>query len=334
MFKKIISCNNLIMFLLINSLFILIFLSSNNAQENYMLSEADFSGVKLLKQSHIHWTINNKNDMLMGLRQKWNGNDENQGIFIDYCKFNNEAEAFISTAYAAVKSNAAPFIWGSFNGSIIADGSWVALDGSAIYFVRGNIGVKIFKPVNFRQADIQLLSSMSLKIADKIDSHLSPDVKTNEKIAKNNQIPMTEFDAMTSIKILDTYSSGPTLDSKWIIDSGSFALGIRKEWKNANGNKANIDICQFDSVQDAEKASQIRSNNSYLYDRIIDLEDLKLLDSMLQEWKEKRVKGLPDKSFSVIGIKGNIAVHFYLFNKSGIDTSLFPLLFEELSLKM
>ena len=95
-----------------------------------------------------------------------------------------------------------------------------------------------------------------------------------------------------------------------------------------------IDICQFNTDQEAKKSCEIMSKNTYLYDRIVNLNDLNSLRLILHQWKEKWKYGIPNKSFSVVGIRGKKVVHIYNFNEKGVDINFIHLLFEKLSSQM
>jgi hypothetical protein len=122
--------------------------SMSTDPESFLLTEAEMSGYELKIQSSDSWIIGEGDKIHPAMEQTWHimGKDGSE-IYISYCVFYTEAEAIQGTAHAA-NSHAEFYIWGSLTGSISGDVSWVAIGDGAQYFVRGNVGIVIFKPTN------------------------------------------------------------------------------------------------------------------------------------------------------------------------------------------
>jgi len=306
-----------------------------NGQERFLLTEAEMSGYELKRQSMTDWIIGEGDQMHNAIQQKWrvNGGDERDNIYIEYCEFNTEPEAICGTAYAS-HTFATLFIWGSHTGAIFGDGTWIAISGGSVFFVRGNVGIKINIRIDFDKNDFQLLLLLSNKLLNKIESKLSPEVFSFEEAARQKQIPMEVYQTITdpvvNSEIMNGFSLHTTWDSKWLFESDSLALGIRKEWKNEQGSIVGIDISKFDSDACASKAGEIQSRNTYISPRVFSLDNLDSLKSILTEW-QKEWYNFNKNLFSVVGIKSNIAVHVYLFEPIEIDTSFFYSIIEKLA---
>lgn len=306
--------------------------STLNCQERFLLTEVEMSDYELKNQyNNWIWIIGEGDQSHDAIRQIWH--KDGRDYYVDYCEFDTETKALQGTAYAATRSNATPYIWGSLTGSIVKDGSWVAISDGALYFVRGNIGIKIFKPVNFNENDRQALVSISSKLLNKIESNLLTEVLSFEEAARQKQIPVRVYQTITNPVVnsepMNGFSLHSTWDSKWLMTSESLAMGIRKEWKNEQGAIIGIDISRFDSDSLALKAGNTHSRITY--SSIFNLDNLDSLKSILAEWQKKWGYGFPKNLFSVVGVEGNIAVHVYQFDSTGIATSFFYSIVEKLS---
>jgi len=302
--------------------------SKTLAQRNYLLENNDIGDYDVTTRQ-AHWLVGENDRVIPSITQKWFiNNEQKEEFYVQYCEFSNIIDALKGTAFAAIKGNQGPYVWGSFNNSILADGSWRSLSGKGIYLVRGNVGVKIFKPINFKKNDITFLGMVASKVSNKLDS-----IFTKEEISDiNYQVEEGKFTLETESLISLMESKGLKLNklvnSKWIIDSTNISIGIRKEWTNNNGLTVGIDICKFNTVQDAQEGSKNMSKNTYLFDRIINMDELNSLQSIFDEWEEKWNFGNLNKSFSVVGYKGTNAVHIYNINSNKVDTKLIKEIFE------
>ena len=105
--------------------------------------------------------------------------------------------------------------------------------------------------------------------------------------------------------------------------------GIRKEWKDGQGAIVGIDIGLFQSSPSAMSASELRSLTSR--SGLFNLDDLDIFQSILNSWQEYFNSGLPKNLFSIVGVQGKIAIHFYQYNPNGIDKEFVINVVEELS---
>lgn len=149
-----------------------------HAQDWLLLKDDNMKGYTLLSQTKTIWPISENSLKVNIIQQRWRLLEE-EDFYIDYCEFDSEEQAVAGTAYAA-NSNAAPFISGSPSVETIGNTSWVSIDGSAIYFQKENIGIKIFKPVNLRKEDLNNIISISNEVLNKIiDNNRSGTEETN-----------------------------------------------------------------------------------------------------------------------------------------------------------
>jgi len=292
-------------------------------QEKYLLDDADIADYELVQQFNSFWETDTSGQSHDVIEQKWHliGGDQHQNVYIQYCNFTTELEALISTAYTT-RTFSGPFLWGSPNGALIADATWAGSSGSTLYFVRGNAAIKIMLPIRHNANDAQALEIFSDKVINKIESNLSPEIHSFEETAKQNQIPMDDFQTITNPVVNSDMMKGFTLsrtwDSKWLINSDSLIMGVRKEWKNNLGSVTSIDISQYNSDSIALKAGELRSRNLNIQSRIFyNLDSLEQILGM----QHPPGYGILDQVFSVVGVKGNFAVHAYFYDQKGIDVT-------------
>jgi len=239
-------------------LFVLINPSITISQEKFILIEEDMPGYELIRQSEWHW-LGSQGKSYDTMQQRWrpNGADDRQDIYIEYCEFESEAEAISVTSYHS-GSFASFYFWGAFNGSIVGDRSWVD-EASAMIFVRGNVGIHLFKPIHPTVEDQTILTIIADKILDKIETNLSAEILSLEETVRQKQIPVNDYQQITNdvvnSEIMNDFSAHTTWDSKWMIDTTTFTMGIRAEWKNENGILVGIDICKFDTEEQAKNAA-------------------------------------------------------------------------------
>ncbi|GEM_PF-2497882 len=324
---------NILLFFLI--IIFSIYPGESNCQQKFLLSKAEMQGYELVDQYQFGWIVGKGNRTHDVIIQKWHiaGEANDQNIYIDYCQFATEPEAISCTAYAA-NTYATPSIWGSVNGSIIGDGTWIAITDKAFYFVRGNIAIKIGKPVNYKKIDQRAFISISQILLNKIESNLSQKTLSLEEAAKQKQISLKDYqmitDSIANSEIMTDYELYNTWDSKWLFDADSLTLGIRREWKNeSSGSIIGIDISEYDSDSLALEAAKIQGENTY--SKVFPLDDLDSLKSIIKNWQKWCQYGFPKERFSVVGFKGNIATQVYLFDPKGIDAGFFYAILEKLA---
>jgi len=302
-------------------LFVLINPSVTISQEKFILIEEDMPGYELIDQYEWEWW-GSQGKSYDAIAQRWrpNGTDNRQDIFIYFCEFESETEAISVTSYRS-GSFAESFFWGTFSGSIIGDRSWVG-GTSAMIFVRGNVGIQLNKPILPTAEDQTTLTIIADKILDKIETNLSEEILSLEETVRQKQIPVNDYQKMTNevvnSELMNDFSAHSTWDSKWMIDTTTFTMGIRAEWKNEQGILVGIDICKFDSAEQAKSAANIQ--NEQTYSPIFNMDSLTSLETIIDKWVNKRKYGLENNLFSVITAKSNLAVHIYQFDSTKINT--------------
>lgn len=290
-------------------------------QESFLLTEEEMPEYKLLRQCQFGWIIAEGDQMHKVIQQKWRSNGKD--IFIEYGEFRSEVEAIKGTAYTS-HTFQMYFSWGSPFCSVYGDGTWVSMENTAIFFVRGNIGIKI----NFDRDNSEFISLLSNKILNKIESNLSPDILSYENTIKQTQMDANIYQVIvepfTHSELMNGYSLHSTWDSKWVIDTGNLIMGIRKEWKDANGSVIGIDICKFDNDLDASDASELMNRNTFFYfNNKFELDDLETLREIIDKWQYLGQEYDFTHNITVVGLKNNIAVHVYQYHPVGVDTEKF-----------
>ena len=327
--------NIFISLLLATILFVLINPSITISQEKFILIEEDMPGYELIRQSEWYW-LGSQGKSYDTIKQRWrpNGTDDRQDIYIEYCEFESEAEAISVTSYHS-GSFASPYYWGAFNGSIVGDHSWVGGE-SAMIFVRGNVGIQLCKPILPTAEDLTTLTIIADKILDKIETNLSAEILSLEETVRQKQIPVNDYQKITNdvvnSELMNDFSAFTTWDSKWMIDTTTFTMGIRAEWKNEQGILVGIDICKFDTEEQAKNAAAIHSQQTYC--SIFNMDSLESLKAIIETWEQWPKLEIANNLFSTITTKSNLAVHFYQFDSTKINTdftySIIELLVEQI----
>lgn len=310
-----------------------------SAQERFLLSGTDMPGYELERQSPFEWIVGPENQMHNVIQQKWHiaGGEKGEDIFISYCEFTTASEALQGTAYAATRSFSWPYIWGSLDGSISRDGSWIGYFGNykrALFFVRGNVGIQASKPTgeDLDATVRQMLMQIVDKLVNKIEPNLSPEILALENSMREARISLADFEKITNPVInsalMASFSPHTIWDSKWQVDSASAVMGIRKEWKNeATGAVVGIDLCQFQSSSAANQASELMSRNTHNFDSKLDLDDRNAFGGIVDGFVQRGI----DRSMSIVGVKDNLALHLYQYDSTGIDTTFFRSLLDTLA---
>jgi len=325
--------------LLILSLCLLFMASTLQAQvdDKFLLTESDMPDYQLKNQYSFVWEIAAQKYLEI-IRQTWiaKPGDDTRMIVIEYCAFQNGAEAISGTAFAA-GTFAIASIWGSIYHTIIADASWSAATGEGMYFVRGNIGINVFIPPLISEERKEMARTFAMAAFAKIEVHLSSEIRGQEARLKPQQLPPAQYDRITEIAVqsalMQPYSPLTVWDSKWRCRADSLTMGIRREWKNDSGAVIGIDICRFDTEELAAAGAKLQAAISYSH--VFELDDLDSLKNILGQWQEKWKNAFESKNFSVVGVKQMYAIHFYQYDPAGIATdtvfALLPMLGEGLS---
>jgi len=299
-------------------LFIIFSFSEIKSQDEFYLTETDLQGYKKLSQFNSSWSIS-KGKSHTGIRQYWlkEGEPDTQAIYIKYCIFDSESDAINGAAYQA-GNYASKYTWGSFSGSIAGDLSWTAT--RTIIFVRGNVGIQIGGPTTSEEDRTETLMIANI-ILNKIESNLSPEIISLEQAAKQKQIPLSDYHKITDPFIASETMLGFTeltsWGSKWLPDSVTLVMGRRTEWIHNSGKIIGIDICQFDTEDQAKQAAEIQSQ--YRYCPIFKMDSLQSMQAIINEWHSWPKTSMEEKLFSVMGTKGNLAVHIYQFDSTKIN---------------
>ncbi|MCF8358393.1 MAG: hypothetical protein K9H26_06515 [Prolixibacteraceae bacterium] len=304
-------------FFLIISFILLQFFSISYAQKDILLVDDNIEGFKLIREMKSFWQISADSLTDNVLEQKWSLY-ENDEYYISYCEFDNEEDAIKGVAYNA-NSSAMPFIFGSPTGEIVGNVSWRSLDGSAICFQKNNIGIKIFKPLNVKEKDKKVILSISNNILEKINANISSNIRLeNDKLL--NYLSHEQLQKITenynNLLTQDGYSEFKVEKSKWVIAEDSLLMGYRKEWSKKQ-SIFYIDIALLSNSNDALEASEFRSKitSSPLCILGNDESISVAINDWINEWNELDKLSL----ISIIGIKGNLSLHFYYYNNAELD---------------
>jgi len=281
----------------------LLFVTVINGQEKFLLTSSEMTGYELERQTEFGWEINKNAQLHKVIQQKWKGNDT-LFVFIEYGEF-------------------------KVDGSIIKDASWIPFDHNSkyLFFVRGNVGIKLGIPLSFTKTDQQ---NLILKLLNKIELNLSPEVLAYEESIRPKQISSNDYQTITEPVVISNkmtnFSEITFWDSKWLLDSTNMRPGIRKEWKNDQGVVLGIDICKYDNDLEANIASNFRNSHSFFYDILFSLENKDSLTKIIERW----IEWGPKDNISVLGVKKNLTIQIYEYNPNGIDTNLFLSIVEDL----
>jgi len=306
---------------IISTFFILYFHSITFAQQKFLLNNKDMEEYELIRQMNTFWPIDTNSLTNDVIEQKW-GISENNDYYISYCEFDNVEKAIKGTSFNA-NSSATPFIFGSPTGEILGDFSWVAIDGSAICFQKYNVGIKIFKPLNINSEDKNNILKISNKILIRIDENISLNIKLKEDKLLEKQISFKSFQKVTEKcdKLLteEKITHYKTENSKWLITEDSLIIGFRKQWSKQH-SIFSIDIAEFSDSFDAQRASEYRSKIAF--SPICELDNNESVSAAINDWFTKWSYLELLNYISIVGRKGNLSIHFYYYDKSGIDPKI------------
>ena len=216
--------------------------------------DSNMGEYKLISQVNTFWPIST-DSLKSNVIEQWWTISKKDDLYINYCEFDCVENAIKGTAYAA-NSNATPFIFGSPTGGIIGNASWVSLDGSAVYFQKENIGIKIFKPLNALPKDQKLFLNISNNLLAKIRENIPSDIKTKENELQINQVSISDYQKTTGkidvLLVQEGYTANKTENSIWLISEDSLAMGIRKQWSK-DKSVVSIDIVKYANTVDLQK---------------------------------------------------------------------------------
>lgn len=307
-------------FFFISSFFILYFTLNINAQRKFLLSDINMEEHELIREKSTFWQISADSLTNNVIEQKWRIAENNE-YYISYCEFENEAEAIKGTAYNA-NSNAMPFIFGSSTGEIIGNVSWVSLDGSATYFQKGKVGIKIFKPKSYNKVDENNILYLSNKVLARISENIPSDIKIKDEEA-SKFLPYEQFNKIIegSEKLISKngYTEYKVEKSTWSAAVDRLIIGYRKQWSK-NQSIISIDIALLSDDNDVLRVSEFRSKIALSPLCILDNDESIL--AAINEWINKWSNLDKINYFSIIGIRGNLSMHFYYHDNYGVDSKI------------
>ena len=304
--------------LIVSVVFILQINTIITAQVKFILSDKNIEEYKLISQVNTFWPISTDSLKSNVTEQKWI-KSESEEYYISYCEFESEEDATKSMAYTA-NSCAMPFIFGSPTGEIIGDASWVALDGSAVCFQIGNIGIKIFKPINFKLEDRNNILRISNKVLERIRDGILSEIKMKEEELLKYQLSITDYQKITNetdvILIREGYTEYKTENSKWLISENNQIRGYRKQWSK-DQSIFSIDIAKFSDSTVAQNATEFRGKISYSPVCILNYDESasEAINKWLKTWKDQNTL----RYISIVGRIDNKSIHFYYYDNDGID---------------
>ncbi len=277
----------------------------------FLLDKSDMPGF-ILKWQGKSFIQTSPTTYIRSIHQIWNkagGDSIHAAIEIDCGLFASIPEALKSMKYRA-GSYATPYDWISPDGTIIGDNSFYCseFNNLSTIFVRGNIGIQIIQP---GIKNWITLRDVANRLLNKIENNLSTETRIFEENARIKRISENVFhdivDSIISILEENEFAlSGSEWESKWPTDDVQFHMGRRMEWKNEAGSTFGIDICEFESENDAMKALENRKQFGYVFTMNNNSE----VDSLIIHGN---LLGAYHKNYlSLVSSNGKYNVHFYM----------------------
>ena len=115
------------------------------------------------------------------------------------------------------------------------------------------------------------------------------------------------------------YIEYKTENSKWLLSKDSLVMGFRKQWSK-NQSIISIDIAELSDSIDSQIASEFRSTIAFGPLCILDINES--ISTAIDDWFNKWNNLELVNYISIVGRKGNLSIHFYYFNNSGIDPKI------------
>jgi len=303
---------------LLSIIFILLLSSASFAQERYLLKEADMPGYVLKRQS-ILWADDYHN---LGIEQQWKVNDKEQYLYLKYYEYKDEFMA-IKEISDLSGSFAGAYIFGFPNGEIKGNSSWTYIERNAAFLQKWNVGVQIYS-VDHTAVAQKIILNVSDKLLTKIGDSISTEFLIKDTELKKYQIPIARYNQMTDASkdtlVKNGFSEYKVEDTKWIFNMDSLVMGTRKQWSSSN-SFFSIDVAEFSSAADVQTATE--QNGNIKWSPFFLLDDKESVEKAIAEWYFHWPSNDTMKYISVIGRRGNYAIHFYYFNEKGVDVEFF-----------
>lgn len=296
--------------------FCLLFLLYHNnlySQEKFILTQEDMPDYKLVDQSISPWRI----------AQQWKMNNSDYSLYFYYYEYEDEYIA-IKLASDNAQSYARPYFFGFPSGEIRGNSSWTSSSRNAAYIQKWNVVVQIFDPLEGIKDVKNVISNVSDKLLAKIGDSISTEFPAKDTKLKKYQVPLASYNQIT-VASRDTLASNgfseyKVEDSKWIFNTDSLVMGIRKQWSTEN-SIFSIDLAEFKNDTNAQKAVE---QNAYIKGGFVFLlDDEKSLEKAISDWISYWSQMDNMKYISVVGRTGNYAIHFYCFAENNVDLGLF-----------
>lgn len=188
------------------------------------------------------------------VNQKWASIDEDIDIDLTMEIFDSEETAM--RGMNSYMDTAEPWIWGSVYGGILGNNSWRTVNSnSGVIFSYGNIGIRMStnkykdgeSTLRINQKAITDLALIQIK---RIDRNLSPEIIENRESLRQTRLSPAEYNRYMAEAVnvnLNGYQLITNEDSLWLLKDEGVRMGIRREWRNSQGNVIGVDICKLES---------------------------------------------------------------------------------------
>ena len=297
-------------------------------QEKYILSKEEMPEFGLIYE-FVNTHTSFFEQLNKEITQIWEAVDSTKKcqVTIKYYDFSSIPGALSGTAKLSQRFPE-PYYWGSPTKTIIGEDTWMYTDPrrniqNGIFFVKGNIGVQIFIS-NVQESDpVYQISVTSKKILERIDQNLSPGILLSGNKTLSDSIENKESDfKIDEIRgILQEFTLTKPVISNWSVDSIQYRQGWRYEWKN-DTRTLGVDLCQFKNVEETKFAAQIKKKNCCnVLESTFDLSSRDLKQKIANKFNHYLNSKESNQTFSVVGIKNNLAFHVYGFDVDENDSN-------------
>ena len=277
-------------------------------QSEIFLTKDEVKGFEL--ERHSKYARGNDKQIKTVDIQKWKilDSEVNQYFYVQYYVFSSVPAAISGTTRLSQRF-AVPYVWGSPTGFTVGEATWSSLknevnNSSALFFVKGNVGIQLFV---HGLDNKQLIKTVTDKLVTKLDRFLQSTSKSEEGSHIVDSL------IYKKLNIGFNYTDTISKQSHWIVDSTQYKSGLRKEWSNGIST-IGIDACLFNNEDEADAAAKRKSEICSISNHVYDLKDQNYASFVKSEWELYLSTEISNRTFSFVGIKDNIAFHFYCFN--------------------